>query len=146
MLGSTSLGHCQENHQSNPIQASISRLIHIGLGTPLPRLSLIMPLLPPSLLLPIAHQRRRRTPHRSRHAIAHPLSEIRQLALGLLALALQILLPALALQALVAEQVAHRLLAGADRLVPRALAAVRVVFGCRPRGAEREGPRFHGRF
>ncbi len=97
-----------------------------------------MPLLPPRLLLTITHQRRRRTPHRPSHTIAHPLTEIRQLALRLLTLTLQILLPALAFQALAAEQVAHRLLAGADGLVPPALAAVLVVFRCRAGGAEGE--------
>ena len=108
-----------------------------------------MPLLPPPLLLTIAHQRRRRTPHRARHPIADSLSEIRQLTLGLLALALEILLATLTFQALVAEEVAQRLLAGADGLVPGALAAVWMVLGRRAGGAEREGPRldrgFRGR-
>lgn len=61
-----------------------------------------------------------------------------------MALALQILLPAFALQALVAEQVADGFLAGADGLVPGALGAVGGVLGRGARGGEGEGTGFDG--
>jgi hypothetical protein len=66
------------------------------------------------------------------------------LSFRFLALALQVLLPALALQALIAQQVAEGLFAGAEGLVPRALGAVGAVFGGGARGAEGDGADLEG--
>lgn len=63
----------------------------------------------------------------SPHPILHPTPQIRQLSLRLQSLPPQILLPALAFQRLVAHQVAERLFARAEGLVPRALGAVWVI-------------------
>jgi hypothetical protein len=61
------------------------------------------------------------------NAIVYTLSKITHLALGLLTLALAVLLDALLLESLCADEAANGLLGGAHVLVPRALCAVRVV-------------------
>lgn len=79
------------------------------------------------LLRLVPRQPRNSTAKRTANAVLNALAEIAQLTLSLLALALLVLLDALLLQAVGAEQVAERLLARADRLVPAAGGAVRVV-------------------
>lgn len=61
------------------------------------------------------------------HSVANTVAQVGQLALGFLCLAGLVLLDAIALQLLVANEVANGLLCGADGLVPRASGAVRVV-------------------
>jgi hypothetical protein len=102
-------------------------LLDPRLRAPLPRLPIIPLLHKPRLRLPIARQPRHRRADGPLHAAADALAEIAQHARGLLPLPARVLLPAVALQALRAEQVAQRLLARADGLVPGAVAALGVV-------------------
>jgi hypothetical protein len=75
-------------------------------------------------------------------SVADSLAKIAQLALGFLSLTLEILLTALLLEVLAADEVANSFLSTADGLVPCALSAVRVVFGRCARGADGEGTSF----
>ncbi len=102
-----------------------------------PRHPLPLPLIPQHL--------GRHTADPPTHPLLQTRPKIRQLTPGLDPLALEVLLAPFALQTLVAQQVADRLLAGADGLVPRALAAVGVVARGGAGGGEREGPGFGGR-
>ena len=90
-------------------------------------LASVMLRLPLLLLLTVAGQRRNSTTNGAADTVGDAGAEVGDLAAGLLTLALGVLLRALALHALHAERVADRLLAGADRLVPRALLAIGVV-------------------
>jgi hypothetical protein len=112
----------------NQINPLLSLLPNLTLNTPLQRLALIMLQLPLLLLRLIARQTRNRTAHSPTNTIAHALSKIAQLALGLLAFALGILLLAGFAHALEAQGASESLFAGADGLVPRAGGAVGVVF------------------
>lgn len=69
--------------------------------------------------------------------IAHALSEIAELALGLLSFALLVLLLALLLETLSTDQAAESLLSGADSLIPGSGLAVGIV-GCDARAGDRD--------
>ena len=112
--------------------------------TPLLRLPNIMLLLRPQLRIPIPRHARHRPPNRTRNPIRDPTPIITQLALRLLRLALRVLLPALLLQVLGPDQPAQGFLAGAERLVPGAFAAVRIVSCDGAGGGGGEGPEFGG--
>lgn len=118
-------------------------LIQIRLNAPLQRLPLIMLLLRRTLLLLIPRQPRHSTADASPNPIAKARSQIAQLALRLARLALLVLARARLLERLVADQVAQRLFARADCLIPGALRAVLVV-GCDARGGGGEGTGFGG--
>lgn len=80
-----------------------------------------------SLRLSVTRHRSTNIAHSTLHATRDALPEVRQLALGLLRLAVRVLLDAALAQVLVANEVADGLLGGADGLVPRARGAVLVV-------------------
>ena len=126
-------------------QALSRLLLNILLCAPLQRLADIMLLVPPLLLRLVPLQPRHGTAHSSPNPIANPTRVIAQLALCLLCLALLILSLSFLLQLLRSRQIAEILLARANRLVPRARRAVRVVLGdgAFRRGGER--PRLDGR-
>ena len=92
-----------------------------------------------SLLLAITGEARYRTTNLPRYAIRDSASQIAELALGFLALALAFLANPFLLQALGAEEVTNHFLARADGLVPRALGAVRVVLGNGAAAGDGEG-------
>lgn len=77
--------------------------------------------------------------------LTNATAQIVQLALSLLALTLQVLFAPLLLQVLIADQITNSLLAGADGLIPRAFAAIRIVFGDGACGGPGEGADFGGR-
>lgn len=79
------------------------------------------------LALAIAHQPLERALRAALDPLADPAAVVLQLALRLLAPALRVLLPALLLQPLGAEQPAEAFLGGPDGLVVAALGAGRVV-------------------
>ena len=87
------------------------------------------------LRLLIAREARDRAANSPAHTVADALAEIAELALRLLSLALGILLLALLLETLGADEAADGLLACTDCLVPAAGLTVRVV-GCDARGAD----------
>ena len=102
-------------------------LLNIMLGATLQRLSMVVGALGLLGHLAIADNPADSALHSALRAVANALAQVAQLALGLLCLALFILALAILAQRLVAHQPAERLLAGAERLVPRALLAARVV-------------------
>jgi len=106
---------------------SISLLLNFALDTPLQRLALIMLQLPLLLLRLIACQTRPSTTHSPTNTVTNALSKIAQLALGLLAFTLGILLLAGFAHALETQGASHGLFAGADSLVPRPGRSVGVV-------------------
>lgn len=102
-----------------------------------------MLLLRRALLLLIPGQARDSTAHAATNTIAKARSQIAELALRLARLACLVLFGSGLLERLVADQVAQRLLAGADCLVPGAFRAVLVV-GCDAGGGGGEGTGFGG--
>ena len=113
----------------SPAPSRRALLINLRLGAALLRLPIVVHILILALGLAIARHTRHRAAERARHAVADAAAQVAQLALGLLLLARRVLLLALALQALGADEAADGLLRGPDVLVPRAGPAVRVVLG-----------------
>ena len=92
--------------------------MNVRLGTPLQRLPRIMLRLILLLRLPVSRQTRSRTSQCSLHTVLHTTSKVAQLTMCLLRLALSVLLNAILLQLLAANQVSQRLLGGSESLVP----------------------------
>jgi hypothetical protein len=83
----------------------------------------------PLLLLAVTSQTGDSTADGSLNALADPLAQVAQLALGFLALALSVLLASLSLEALVSDKVSCCLLHAAQRLVVFPLRPVGAVLG-----------------
>jgi hypothetical protein len=82
---------------------SLLTLLQIGLHTPLASLALIMNILPLRLTLLITQDSRSNSAHGTTGTISYTLTQIRQLALGLLRLSIGILLDAGLTQVLVSD-------------------------------------------
>lgn len=92
----------------------------------------------------VPRQPRDRTADRAANPIMNALAQIINLARSLLALTLLVLLNALLLQALGANEAADSFFCGADVLVPRACGAVRVVLCDAARARDGVGAGFGG--
>ena len=117
----------QVEHLATPnhlLPLSLSLLLKLGLDTPLASLSLVVLKLILSLSSVIAREASKGATDGAANAVADALAEIRDLARGLLLLALLVLTRAFGLDALGADEAADRLLCGADGLVPAAVGAV----------------------
>lgn len=106
---------------------SLLLLLQLGLNTTLTSLSLIVHILPLLLAILVTKDSRANSAHSATGTISHTLTQIRELALGLLGLSVGILLYSGLTQVLVSDQVANGLLGGADGLVPGSRGAVLVV-------------------
>lgn len=106
-----------------------SLTLNVSLSTALLRLAGVVNLLVALLLLAVARELSGSTANSALDTVGHAAAEVVELALRLHALAGAVLLDASLLQAVVADQPADELLAGADGLVPLALLALRVVLG-----------------
>lgn len=102
-------------------------LVKLGLDAPLCSLARIMLGLRLLLLNAIAREPGNSTADSPTNAIADALAIVAELALSFLSLAVLVLLDALLLQPLGANEPTKRLFARANRLVPRAFAAVGVI-------------------
>ena len=96
----------------------LSLLVQIRLDTTLHRLALVVLSLPLGLLCSITRKTSNGTANRTANTVGDTLAQVTELALSLLALALLVLLDALLLQALGADETANEFLAGTDSLVP----------------------------
>jgi len=109
-----------------------SLLVQIELHATLSALALVMHVRISLLLCPISRERCRSSADRTLHSVTDALSQVGQLSLCLLSLALSVLLSPLLLDALIPDEVAQRFFRRADGLVPLALSAVAAVFGRPP--------------
>lgn len=116
-------------------------LLQVKLDTALPSLSLVMLIRVFGLGLTVASQASDSTTHGSLETITNTLAKVADLTLGFLTLTLQVLLTALLLQVLVANEVAGGFFDAADGLIPLAFGAITVVLGCAGRG-DGEGASF----
>lgn len=118
-------------------------LLQLNLHTPLPRLpGIMLALRSPSLLL-TSRQSSNSPSNGPSNTIRNPLSEILNLALGLLPLTLLILLNTFLTETLCADKSTDGFFAAADDLVEGALGAVGIVF-CYAGGCDAEGAGFRG--
>lgn len=125
------------------LRLRISLLLNVKLCTTLRRLALVMLLLEPLLCVAVPYHAGRGAAQGARNTVRHAAGPVLCLARGLLLLALEILLAALLLKGLGADETADSLLNRTLSLVPRAGRTVRVVL-CHARGGCREARELRG--
>jgi hypothetical protein len=103
-------------------------LLEVGLDAALQRLALVVHIPPLGLALAVARDGGSDATERTLCAIGDTLTQIRELALGFLRLAIGILLGTGLAEILVTKQAPEGLLGSADSLVPRTAGAILVVF------------------
>jgi hypothetical protein len=108
---------------------AVPLLLEVGLDAALQRLALVVHIPPLGLALAVARDGGTDATERTLCAVGDTLTQIRELALGFLRLAVGILLGTGLAEVLVAKQAPEGLLGRADSLVPRTAGAVLVVFG-----------------
>jgi hypothetical protein len=126
----------QSDCKGDQLNTISSPLVDVHLSATLSALALIM--LIGILLLsgPITGKPCNGAANSTSNAVSDATAQVAKLSLCLLSLASGVLLAALALEVLTANQVANRFLATADGLVPGALATVTRVFGWNTRRAQ----------